>query len=124
MRLQEVLHQREAEITILESSLKEKERMPSSSPLPMTAEERLEAVDIDSHLSPKTMNKFDEIRRSMALPNGHAEPKEESIPDSDASLQRLNELMLYDSVLTCVALKLIHLITTGPWLRKNLNIVK
>jgi chromosome segregation ATPase len=96
MRLQEVLNQRETEITILEGTLKEKERTPSSSPLPMTAEERLENdVNVDSHLSPKTMNKFDEIRRSMALPNGHAEPKDESIPDSDASLERLNELMLY-----------------------------
>jgi peptidoglycan hydrolase CwlO-like protein len=95
MRLQEVLNQREAEITMLEGSLKEKERTPASSPLPMTAEEHLEGdIDVESHLSPQTMNKFDDIRRSMALPNGHAEPKEESIPDSDASLQRLNELML------------------------------
>jgi kinesin family protein 4/21/27 len=93
MRLQEVLNQREAEITLLEGSLKEQERAPAS-PLPMT-EEALEAdLDVDSHLSPKTINKFDEIRRTMALPNGHAEPQEESMPDSDASLQRLNELML------------------------------
>ena len=97
MRLQEVLNQREAEITILEGSLKEKERTPASSPLPMTAEERVEGdvdVDVGSHLSPQTMNKFDEIRRTMAFPNGQPETKEESIPDSDASLQRLNELML------------------------------
>jgi predicted RNase H-like nuclease (RuvC/YqgF family) len=95
MRLQEVLHQREAEITILEGSLKEKERTPASSPLPRTAEEHLEDdIEVNSHLSPQIMNKFDEIRRGMVLPNGHAEPKEESIPDSDASLQRLNELML------------------------------
>jgi predicted RNase H-like nuclease (RuvC/YqgF family) len=94
MRLQEVLHQREAEITILESSLREKEKAPAS-PLPMTEEERLEGdVDVDSHLSHHTIHKFDEIRRGMALPNGHAEPQEDSIPDSDASLQRLNELML------------------------------
>jgi predicted RNase H-like nuclease (RuvC/YqgF family) len=93
MRLQEVLNQREAEITLLEGSLKEQERAPAS-PLPMT-EEALEAdLDVDSHLSPKTINKFDEIRRNMALPNGHAEPQEEPMPDSDASLQRLNELML------------------------------
>ena len=94
MRLQEVLNQREAEITILEGSLKDKETAPAS-PLPMTEEERLEGdVHIHSHLSPHTANKFDELRRTITIPNGHAEPKEESIPDSDASLQRLNELML------------------------------
>jgi hypothetical protein len=93
MRLQEVLNQREAEISILEGSLGG--RTPASSSLPMTAEECLDGdVDVESHLSPQTVNNFDEIRRSMVLPNGHAEPKEESIPDSDASLQRLNELML------------------------------
>lgn len=88
MRLQEVLNQREAEITLLEGSLKEKEKTPSSS-------NNGEADDIDPNtsLSPETMHSFDEIRQSMVHQNGHAEP-EESEPDSDASLQRLNELML------------------------------
>jgi kinesin family protein 4/21/27 len=31
----------------------------------------------------------------MTFPNSYAEPKEESFPDPDASLQRLNELMLW-----------------------------
>ena len=95
MRLQEVLSQREAEITLLESSLKEKERVPPS-PLPMTEEEHVDDdVSPNSHLSPKTIHNFDEIRRGMIFQTGFAETKDESMPDSDASLQRLNELMLW-----------------------------
>ena len=82
MRLQEVLNQREAEITILEESLKEKD-----TPLSFN---KGEARDTDS---PETMHSFEEIRKTMVHQNGHAEP-EESEADSDASLQRLNELML------------------------------
>ena len=88
MRLQEVLNQREAEIMILEESLKEKENAPTSF-------NKAEAQDIDSNSSfpPETMHSFDKIRKNMVHQNGHAEP-EGSEPDSDASLQRLNELML------------------------------
>lgn len=94
MRLQEVLSQREAEITILEDSLNERKRAPAS-PLPMTEEERVDDdVNPNSHLSPKTVHNFDEIRKGM-VQNGFAESKDGSIPDSDASLQRLNELMLW-----------------------------
>lgn len=95
MRLQEVLHQREAEITMLEGSLKEIVQ-PLPSALPMTEEEALEEIDVlDSHLSPQTVVKFDEIRKSLVFQNGHVEPKEESVSDDpDASLERLNELML------------------------------
>lgn len=84
MRLQEVLSQREAEITVLEDSLKEKERTP------LTVTEEHADDDVDSHLSPKTVHNFEEIRRSMV----QNEFKDESISDSDASLQRLNDLML------------------------------
>ena len=95
LRLQEVLHQREAEITILETSLRERAGQ-APSPLPMTEERNLEgAQGLESYLSPQTTGKFEEIRKNLTMQNGYPEPSESSMSDeADASLQRLNELML------------------------------
>ncbi|KAI6045585.1 kinesin-domain-containing protein [Pisolithus marmoratus] len=92
MRLQEVLKEREAEISALEISLKEKEQIPVTPPVATVSND---VVDPSTHLSPTTAQKFEAIRRSMALhgvsplPNG-ASPDTEV----DESLDRLNELML------------------------------
>ena len=82
------MNQQEAEITVLEESLKEKENTSLSF-------NKGEAQDTDSNSSllPETMHSFEEIRKTMVHQNGHAEPKE-SEANSDASLQRLNKLML------------------------------
>ncbi|KAI0345257.1 kinesin-domain-containing protein [Trametopsis cervina] len=89
MRLQEVLKERENEITVLEQSLSEKERAEKTSSvvdgLPGPSAEIV--MNGDSHLgvnlSPKTMNQFQELRHTL-----------DGIPSpSDDSSQRLNELM-------------------------------
>lgn len=93
MRLQEVLKEREAEIIALEVSLKEKEQISAVAPSVTTVS--TDATDPSTHLSPTTAQKFEAIRKSMALhgvsplPNG-ASPDTEV----DESLDRLNELML------------------------------
>lgn len=93
MRLQEVLKERETEITSLETTLKEQEgrgrsgnRTPSSaSPgTPINGDPAL-------HLSPKTMSQFQALRRSLDLSlyqSGNG-----AVPENDESLDRLNELM-------------------------------
>lgn len=84
MRLQEVLKEREAEITSLEQSLIQKHQ-PSPPMTPMVGEDASPSL----HLSPKTISHFKEIRRSLNV--------QDSLSASDAgdSLVRLNELMRY-----------------------------
>ena len=98
MRLQEVLKDREREISLLEESLKESQQdnRPSSAgsdgnrnDVCEVDEERLMP---DAMLSPKTLNQFDHIRKTMEGTNGHAVYTENH---EDESLERLNELMLY-----------------------------
>ena len=90
MRLQEVLKEREAEITALEQSLKEKDSS-TTPPVQPSLESPTTPVkgDVspDLHLSPKTRSQFQELRNSLDQPDG--------LPASDAdeSLERLNELM-------------------------------
>ncbi|KII89077.1 hypothetical protein PLICRDRAFT_124285 [Plicaturopsis crispa FD-325 SS-3] len=91
MRLQEVLKEREAEITALEGAVKAKDS-------------ELDSAHANGHavnggtLSPKTKNRFEVIRRSMeihAVPeHGEAHSNGSNSPDTDESLARLNELML------------------------------
>lgn len=113
MRLQEVLKEREAEITVLETSLRESEarertvtRTPSES-TPTTPVNGVEpAVHVNGdgnatpngetingdamlHLSPKTRSQFQALRRSLDLSHSQHTP----LPDHDESLDRLNELM-------------------------------
>lgn len=95
MRLQEVLREREAEISALESSLKEKDQAaPNSTEL--HAPQSTEADDM-THLSPKTIQKFDAVRKSMKLHHDLIPDVDDDAPDNDVdeSLDRLNELMLY-----------------------------
>ena len=113
MRLQEVLKEREAEITVLETSLRESEarertvtRTPSES-TPTTPVNGVEpAVHVNGdgnatpngetingdamlHLSPKTRSQFQALRRSLDLSHSQHTP----LPDHDESFDRLNELM-------------------------------
>jgi hypothetical protein len=113
MRLQEVLKEREAEITVLEESLKESQEEKLASTLPVSTVLEVDAspkingqmLKPDSTLSPKTLNQFDHIRKSMengnANGNGHSiyhdgsEMNGSSVySEADESLERLNELML------------------------------
>ena len=102
MRLQEVLREREAEISALESSLKEKEQS-TPSPSELGALQSTE-VGHSTHLSPTTIQKFNAVRKSMRLHHSlishvhsNASDNDVDAPDNDVdeSLDRLNELMLY-----------------------------
>jgi hypothetical protein len=84
MRLQEVLREREAEISVLEGSLKQKRGdghlvhdLANGDAAP------------SAKLSSTSLRQFDEGHRH--LENGH---QSESASESDESLDRLNELML------------------------------
>ncbi|KAG1800889.1 kinesin-domain-containing protein [Suillus plorans] len=94
MRLQEVLREREAEIGVLESSLKEKEQTTPT----LVASQALQSTEADdlTHLSPKTIQKFDAVRKSMKLHHDLIPDVDVDVPDNDVdeSLDRLNELML------------------------------
>ncbi|KAJ3828818.1 kinesin domain-containing protein [Lentinula raphanica] len=113
MRLQEVLKEREAEISALEISLLKANQTesPASSSSDQFRDSKLELVNghddssptPESFLSPQTINKFEHIRRSMQFhsENGNAQRDHDSISasdstvsDTDESLDRLNELML------------------------------
>lgn len=114
MRLQEVLRERESEITILEESLKEAHDR-SDSATSESPETKPRTLDVDlpiingahhdrqdsAHLSPKTLGQFDSIRKSIDFRNGfaHIENGDSEVTDAviaerDESLARLNELML------------------------------
>lgn len=104
MRLQEVLKEREAEITLLEESLKERDEGLAVAPVVLNIVEngapRVNGFSTtpDTALSPKTLNQFDHIRRGIENGNGASdEVDSEMIGTSgpDESLVRLNELMLY-----------------------------
>jgi hypothetical protein len=101
MRLQDVLKEREAEISLLEGSLKERQEqdlaqggIPSEQPVSSMVNGN--ALALDATLSPKTMNQFDNIRKSIIIENDNgAAPREgSSVYSEDDSLERLNELML------------------------------
>ncbi|KAJ3722777.1 kinesin domain-containing protein [Lentinula guzmanii] len=112
MRLQEVLKDREAEISALEISLLKANQTESSasSSSDQFRDLQFELVNgrddkppPESFLSPQTINKFEHIRRSMQFhsENGNAQRDHDSISasdsivsDTDESLDRLNELML------------------------------
>lgn len=92
MRLQEVLKEREAEISALEQSLKEKNGATQQSQIP-PPDSPSTPVQVDSsamaHFSPKTRSQFEELHNSIS----HTESA--PVIDADGSLQRLNELMRY-----------------------------
>ncbi|KAG6814559.1 hypothetical protein H0H92_000087 [Tricholoma furcatifolium] len=109
MRLQEVLKEREAEITVLEESLKEsrEEKVVLSSSMrvieeqPSNLDGKINGAAAAATLSPKTLNQFDHIRKTMENGHGYAHTDTGSdinsvsvLSEADESLERLNELML------------------------------
>lgn len=84
MRLQEVLKEREVEITSLETALKTKERE-----LVVNGEANGYRSSNASSLSPRMKDQFDAIRKSMEI----RAPSD--LVSNNEPLDRLNELMLY-----------------------------
>jgi kinesin family protein 4/21/27 len=100
MRLQEVLKERETEIRVLEESLKESQANQLTGQdrgVVISSSEIQDSVASVTGLSPKTLNNFDQIKQTMVNGNVHtANPDHTSNhSESDESLERLNELMLY-----------------------------
>jgi hypothetical protein len=83
MRLQEVLKEREAEILMLEESLRRKHKDDITINGDSTA---------SAKVAPQVLKQFDEVRST--LENGHDYEENGSISEPDESLDRLNELML------------------------------
>lgn len=126
MRLQEVLKEREAEISALENSLKEttEENLPSKevSHAHTNGHANSVADGAIASLSPRIINQFDHIRKSMEINgNGHTndahETGSEKVSEPDESLERLNELMLYVSFFSSIFA--VQCRSAGPWPRKN-----
>lgn len=99
MRLQEVLKERETEIHALEKSLTKtraaqivaQEKTAVATPLGDQV-----TVSNNAGLSPRTLNHFDHIKKSMVNGVAHTQSEHGSNhSESDESLERLNELMLY-----------------------------
>lgn len=95
MRLQEVLKEREAEIGVLESSLKELKRPQKMN----EAEEGEEDANVatssgqsDGKLSPTIMTRFARLRQSLIIENPPKFPDSDAPEDSE-TLNRLDELM-------------------------------
>ena len=89
MRLQEVLNDREQEISLLEAASQDRNTLP----LPAAANESVMA-----RLSPNTLNRFEEIRKTVINGHDHIEMGSEgprSVSEADEGLDRLNELMLW-----------------------------
>lgn len=92
MRLQEVLKEREAEISALEATLREKEQEGAASLLTETTKG---PEDQTMHLSLTTIEKFNAVRKSMQLHGVSSAVNDlDADADVDESLDRLNELML------------------------------
>ena len=92
MRLQDVIKEREAEITALETTLKEKNQAEAAHTL-VSPKRNVAEPNGDTllHLSPKTITQFSEIRKSLDLHHVN----QYTASDVDESLERLNELMRY-----------------------------
>lgn len=91
MRLQEVLKEREAEISALEDNLRDHNSSPPRPVTPLASGFAVVPEDLrNSTLSPSTMSQFNEIRKAVA-PNGDAVEHTEAAE----SLGRLDELMRY-----------------------------
>ncbi|KAH9832952.1 kinesin-domain-containing protein [Rhodofomes roseus] len=97
MRLQEVLQERETEITALETSLKDKDRAVALANLERSPPPDVTVTPMNGHvpesslpLSPRTMSRFKDLRHSL-----HIQVSENGLPPTevDQNLERLNELM-------------------------------
>lgn len=93
MRLQEVLNEREAEITALEGSIKE---LKKPKPAKKEGEEDVDAATDGGHpggrLSPTIMKRFARLRHSLIIEHPPKFPDTDTPEDSE-TLNRLDELM-------------------------------
>ncbi len=91
MRLQDVIKEREAEISALETTVREKNRQEVNGTVPVESKRDASEPNGDAlvHLSPKTITNFSEIRKSLDLHHAN----HYTVSDVDESLERLNELM-------------------------------
>jgi predicted nucleic acid-binding Zn-ribbon protein len=93
MRLQEVLNEREAEITALEGSIKE---LKKPKPAKKEGEEDVDAATNGGHpdgrLSPTLMKRFARLRHSLIIEHPPKFPDADTPEDSE-TLNRLDELM-------------------------------
>jgi hypothetical protein len=98
MRLQDVLKEREQEIAQLEISLKERETILSTQPSlqEVTVPHAVDNIDNPSvSTSPRKINQPDEIKTVLHQVPGPDGADVMSNPETDESLDRLNELMRF-----------------------------
>jgi kinesin family protein 4/21/27 len=98
MRLQDVLKEREQEIAQLEISLKERETVVPPQPGLQEDTVPYAADNIDSpsvFMSPRKINQPDEIKTVLHQGPGPDGADAMSSPETDESLDRLNELMRF-----------------------------
>jgi hypothetical protein len=98
MRLQEVLKEREQEIAQLEISLKERETVVPTPPglQEVTVSHAVDNIDSSSvFTSPRKINQSDEIKTVLQQGPGLDGADVMSNPETDESLDRLNELMRF-----------------------------
>jgi kinesin family protein 4/21/27 len=98
MRLQDVLKEREQEIAQLEISLKERETIVPTQPSlqEVTVPHTVDNIDSPSVLmSPRKINQPEEIKAILHQGPGPDSADVMSNPETDESLDRLNELMRF-----------------------------
>ncbi len=98
MRLQEVLKEREQEIAQLEISLKEREIVVPTLPglQEVIVSHAVDNIDNPSvFTSPRKINQSDEIKTVLQQGPGLDSADVMSNPETDESLDRLNELMRF-----------------------------
>jgi len=97
MRLQDVLKEREQEIAQLEISLKERETVVPTQPNLQedTVPHAVDNIDSPSVSSPRKINQPDEIKTVLYQGIGPDGADVMSNPETDESLDRLNELMRF-----------------------------
>jgi hypothetical protein len=93
MRLQEVLREREAEISSLEESLKDMVMGQNHRSAPSQEIPKVNGVHVeDTVFSPTTTGKIADIRKAVEM--RHLPSESVSGSEADDSLDRFNELML------------------------------
>jgi len=98
MRLQDVLKEREQEIAQLEISLKERETVVPTQPSlqEVTVPGAVDNIDSPSvSMSPRKIYQPDEIKTVLHQGPGPDSADVMSNPETDESLERLNELMRF-----------------------------
>lgn len=133
MRLQEVLKEREAEISTLEQSLKDRPAKPLPAARGISAISELDDAENEldeakvKELSPKTLKQFKDLRRlsrRLSLQNP-GEPTGDPVVDPSETLDRLNELMLYvKAIAALILIWFSDAMAIDQWHKRNHTIAK